>query len=182
MCPVCQQNSAQLCVSVSSMSVQSLVTKNLHWGSQSYSPAIKSRSRNSEKHRPAGAHPGLKKCQGGSRRHRKNLTSYFQPSLSLSQTSPDVELPRLPLVGTPGTPKTPEEDVIATTVEGQAKVSEVKGEKEVQTLFWKSVLSGPSPAPFCRGHRELCVMQIVKKNRIQPGLPFLRVCQATRSS
>lgn len=99
----------------------------------------------------------------GSRRPQKNLRSYFQPSVSLSQTSPAVELPQLPLVGTLVTPTTLEGDVIATGTDKQVKVSEVRDEEEAQASFWKSVLSGPSPMPLCGGHREPCVMRIVKK-------------------
>ncbi|CAO2640015.1 DNA-(apurinic or apyrimidinic site) endonuclease 2 [Lemmus lemmus] len=108
------------------------------------------------------------KRQDGSRRRQKDLMSYFQPSASLSQTS-DAELPRLPLVDLL---LTPEEAMITTTVDEQAKNSEVKDEKEVQTLFWKSVLSGPSPAPLCRGHREPCVMRTVKKTGPNLGRHF----------
>lgn len=112
------------------------------------------------------------KHQGGSRRCQRNLMSYFQPSVNLPQTSPAVDLPRLPLVGTLVTPKTQEEDVIARTVAEQTKVSEVKDKKAVQTLFWKSVLSGPSPTPLCRGHREPRVMRIVKKTGPNMGRHF----------
>lgn len=126
-----------------------------------------------QKQRKAQAHwHACRPRKSASRRHQKNLMSYFQPSAGLSQTSPDVELPRLPLVDTPVTPKTLKEDVMATTVDEQAKVSEVKDEKEVQTLFWKSVLTGPSPMPLCRGHRESCVMRTVKKQGPNLGRHF----------
>lgn len=58
--------------------------------------------------------------------------SYFQPSVSLFQTSPDVELPKLPPVGTLVTPTILEGDVIATRTDKQAKVSEVRNEKEAR--------------------------------------------------
>lgn len=95
----------------------------------------------------------------GSSRGQKNLMSYFQPSSSGPQTS-NLDLPSL---GTLITPKTSEEDVMANVVEGQAKASEAKGEKEIRTSFWKSLLGGPSPMPLCGGHREPCVMRTVKK-------------------
>nr|XP_019811901.1 PREDICTED: DNA-(apurinic or apyrimidinic site) lyase 2 [Bos indicus] len=95
----------------------------------------------------------------GSSRGQKNLMSYFQPSSSGPQTS-NLDLPSL---GTLITPKTSEEDVMANVVEGQAKASEAKDEKEIRTSFWKSLLGGPSPMPLCGGHREPCVMRTVKK-------------------
>ncbi|XP_062039850.1 DNA-(apurinic or apyrimidinic site) endonuclease 2 isoform X1 [Lepus europaeus] len=101
--------------------------------------------------------------QVGSSRGQKNLMSYFQPSSSHPQTSPALEVPRLPLKDILVMPKTPEQEVMTKVVEGQAKASEVKDDKEVQTLFWKSVLGGPSPMPLCGGHREPCVMRTVKK-------------------
>ncbi|ELV13065.1 DNA-(apurinic or apyrimidinic site) lyase 2 isoform X2 [Tupaia chinensis] len=100
--------------------------------------------------------------QVGSSRGQKNLTSYFRHSSSCPQVSPDLELPSLPLMGALITPKTSEETV-AKVVEEQARVSGAKDEKEIRTLFWKSVLSGPLPTPLCGGHREPCVMRTVKK-------------------
>nr|XP_044996386.1 DNA-(apurinic or apyrimidinic site) endonuclease 2 isoform X2 [Jaculus jaculus] len=100
--------------------------------------------------------------QTGCRKSQKNLTKYFQPSSSLPQTSCG-ELPTLPLVGTLVSPKTPEDDAVMKVVEEQATASEVKDEKEVRTMFWKSVLGGPLPVPLCGGHREPCVMRTVKK-------------------
>lgn len=94
-----------------------------------------------------------------SSRGQKNLMSYFQPSSSRPQTS-NLDLPSL---GTLKTPKTSEEDMMANVVEGQAKASEAKDEKEIRTSFWKSLLGGPSPMPLCGGHREPCVMRTVKK-------------------
>lgn len=62
----------------------------------------------------------------------KNWLSYFQPSSSRPQASPNLELPSLfALV----TPKTPEDEVVGKGVEGQAKVLEAKGEKEAWTSF-----------------------------------------------
>ncbi|XP_008836988.1 DNA-(apurinic or apyrimidinic site) lyase 2 isoform X2 [Nannospalax galili] len=119
-----------------------------------------------------------RKSQAGSR-SQKNLMSYFQSSFSLPQTSPVVELPSLPPVGTFITPKTAEEDTMATIVEEQAKVFETKDKKEVQTLFWKSMLSGPSPMPLCRGHREPCVMRTVKKPGPNLGRRFY-ICARPR--
>ncbi|XP_036127452.1 DNA-(apurinic or apyrimidinic site) endonuclease 2 isoform X1 [Molossus molossus] len=107
--------------------------------------------------------------QGGSSRGQKKLMSYFQPSSSCLQASPNLELPSL---GALVTPKTPEDKVIAKMVEGQAKASEAKGEKEVQTSFWKSVLGGPLPMPLCGGHREPCVMRTVKKPGPNQGRHF----------
>ncbi|XP_015362027.1 DNA-(apurinic or apyrimidinic site) endonuclease 2 isoform X1 [Marmota marmota marmota] len=101
--------------------------------------------------------------QANSGRGQTNLMSYFQPSSSHSKTSPELELLSLPLVNNLTTPKTLEEEVIAREVEGQAKHSESKEEKELRTSFWKSVLGGPSPMPLCSGHREPCVMRTVKK-------------------
>ncbi|KAF7476237.1 hypothetical protein GHT09_012671 [Marmota monax] len=101
--------------------------------------------------------------QANSRRGQTNLMSYFQPSSSHSKTSPELELLSLPLVNNLTTPKTLEEEMIAREVEGQAKHSESKEEKELRTSFWKSVLGGPSPMPLCSGHREPCVMRTVKK-------------------
>ncbi|XP_004284798.1 DNA-(apurinic or apyrimidinic site) endonuclease 2 isoform X1 [Orcinus orca] len=98
--------------------------------------------------------------QAGSSRGQKNLMSYFQPSSSRPQASSNLELPSL---GTLMTPKTSEEDVMANVVEGRAKASEAKDEKEVRTSFWKSLLGGPLPMPLCGGHREPCVMRTVKK-------------------
>ncbi|XP_055480316.1 DNA-(apurinic or apyrimidinic site) endonuclease 2-like [Psammomys obesus] len=109
--------------------------------------------------------------KSGSRRHQRNLMSYFQPSAGLPQTSPE-KLPRLPLVDTPVTPKTLKEGVIATTLDEKAKASEVKDEKEIRTLFWKSVLTGPSPMPLCRAHKEPCVMRTVKKQGPNQGRHF----------
>uniref|UniRef100_A0A8C4PMV3 DNA-(apurinic or apyrimidinic site) endonuclease n=1 Tax=Equus asinus TaxID=9793 RepID=A0A8C4PMV3_EQUAS len=96
--------------------------------------------------------------QAGSSRGQKNLRSYFQPSSSHPQASPNLELPSLGM-----TPKTQEEEVMAKVVEEQAKASEAKDEKELRTSFWKSVLGGPSPMPLCGGHGEPCVMRTVKK-------------------
>lgn len=98
--------------------------------------------------------------QAGSSRGQKNLTSYFQPSSSHPQTSPNLELPS---VGALMTPKSPEKEVMAKVVEGQASASEAKDEKEIWTSFWKSVLGGPLPMPLCGGHREPCVKRTVKK-------------------
>lgn len=97
--------------------------------------------------------------QAGSTRGQKQLMSYFQSSSSRLQAS-DLEHPGL---GTLVAPKTPEDKVMAKVVEGQAKASEAKNEKEVRTSFWKSVLGGPLPMPLCTGHREPCVMRTVKK-------------------
>lgn len=125
-----------------------------------------------QKKRKAHRHSSRpRKHQGGPRKHQKNLMSYFQPSVSFSQTF-GVELPKLPLVGTLVTPTTLEGDVIATKKDKQAKVSEVRNEEEAQTSFWKSVLSGPSATPLCRGHREPCVMWIVKKTGSNLGRHF----------
>ncbi|XP_002831748.2 DNA-(apurinic or apyrimidinic site) endonuclease 2 [Pongo abelii] len=101
--------------------------------------------------------------QVGSSRGQKNLKSYFQPSPSCPQASPDIELPSLPLTSALMTPKTPEEKIVAKVVKGQAKTSEAKDEKELRTSFWKSVLAGPLRTPLCGGHREPCVMRTVKK-------------------
>ncbi|XP_004598385.2 DNA-(apurinic or apyrimidinic site) endonuclease 2 [Ochotona princeps] len=101
--------------------------------------------------------------QVGSSRGQKNLMNYFQPSSNHPQTSPDSEPPRQPLADIPVMPKAPEEEAMAKVVGGQAKASEVKSNKEVQMLFWKSVLGGPSPLPLCAGHKEPCVMRTVKK-------------------
>ncbi|XP_047699569.1 DNA-(apurinic or apyrimidinic site) endonuclease 2 isoform X2 [Prionailurus viverrinus] len=98
--------------------------------------------------------------QAGSSRGQKNLTSYFQPSSSHPQASPNLELPS---VGALVTPKTSEKEVMAKVVEGQASASEAKDEKEIWTSFWKSVLGGPLSMPLCRGHREPCVRRTVKK-------------------
>ncbi|XP_053058340.1 DNA-(apurinic or apyrimidinic site) endonuclease 2 isoform X1 [Acinonyx jubatus] len=98
--------------------------------------------------------------QAGSSRGQKNLTSYFQPSSSHPQASPNLELPS---VGALVTPKTSEKEVMAKVVEGQASASEAKDEKEIRTSFWKSVLGGPLSMPLCRGHREPCVRRTVKK-------------------
>lgn len=128
-----------------------------------------------QKKREAQAHRHSsrpQKHQNGSRRQQRNLLNYFQPPVSLSQTSPGVEQPKLPLVSTLVTPAPLEGDVIAPKMEKQAKVSEVRDEKEAQTSFWKSVLSGPSPMPLCRGHREPCVMRIVKKPGLNLGRHF----------
>ncbi|CAH6973671.1 Apex2 [Phodopus roborovskii] len=131
------------------------------WGQQVPQPSrqIQVQKQKAQNHRYSSR---LEIHQGGSRRCQKNLMNYFLPSNCLPRTSPDVEFPRLPLVGTLGTPKTPEEDVIATTVNQQTKISEVKDKKVVQILFWKSVLS----------HRESCVMQIVKKPGPNMGRHF----------
>ncbi|XP_037009610.2 DNA-(apurinic or apyrimidinic site) endonuclease 2 isoform X1 [Artibeus jamaicensis] len=107
--------------------------------------------------------------QAGSIRGQKKLISYFQPSSSHPQASPNLELPSL---GTLVTPKTPEDKVMAKVVEGQAKVSKSKDEKEVQISFWKSVLGGPLPTPLCGGHREPCVMRTVKKPGPNLGRQF----------
>ncbi|XP_004873613.1 DNA-(apurinic or apyrimidinic site) lyase 2 isoform X1 [Heterocephalus glaber] len=101
--------------------------------------------------------------QASSRRGQKNMTSYFRPSSNHPQTSSDLKLPTLPLVGTLMTTKTPEEEEIAKVVEVEIKASGAKEEKEALTSFWKSVLAGPLPMPLCRGHREPCVMRTVKK-------------------
>uniref|UniRef100_A0A8C8ZGV6 DNA-(apurinic or apyrimidinic site) endonuclease n=1 Tax=Prolemur simus TaxID=1328070 RepID=A0A8C8ZGV6_PROSS len=101
--------------------------------------------------------------QAGSSRGQKNLKSYFQPSSSHPQGSPVLELPSLPGMGALITPKTSEEETLTKVAEGQAKASEAKDEKEVQTSFWKSVLGGPMPTPLCGGHREPCVLRTVKK-------------------
>ncbi|XP_052055296.1 DNA-(apurinic or apyrimidinic site) endonuclease 2-like [Apodemus sylvaticus] len=127
-----------------------------------------------QKQRKAQAHGHLcrpQKYQGCSRRHQKTLLGYFQPSVSLSQTS-GVELPKLPLVGTVVTPTPLERDMIATGTDKQDQVSEVRIEKEARASFWKSVLSGPSPMPLCRGHREPCVMRVVKKSGPNLGRHF----------
>ncbi|XP_008051649.1 DNA-(apurinic or apyrimidinic site) lyase 2 isoform X2 [Carlito syrichta] len=99
--------------------------------------------------------------QADSSRGQKNLKSYFQPSSSHPQASPDLELPSLP--GALVTPKTLEEEMMDKVVEEQTKASEAKDEKEVQTSFWKSMLGGPLPTPLCGGHKEPCVMRTVKK-------------------
>lgn len=98
--------------------------------------------------------------QAGSSRGQKQLVSYFQRSSSHPPASPNLELPSL---STLVAPKIPEDEVMAKVVEGQAKASEAKDEKEVWASFWKSVLGGPLPMPLCRGHREPCVMRTVKK-------------------
>ncbi|XP_038171957.1 DNA-(apurinic or apyrimidinic site) endonuclease 2 [Arvicola amphibius] len=113
-----------------------------------------------------------RKSQGVSQRNQKNLMSYFQPSSSLPQPSPGVELPSLPLVGPLTIPETPEKVTVATVVEDKVKDSEAKNEKEVRTSFWKSMLSGPSPMPLCGGHREPCVMRTVKKAGPNLGRQF----------
>ncbi|EGW04461.1 DNA-(apurinic or apyrimidinic site) endonuclease 2 [Cricetulus griseus] len=141
------------------------------WGQQVLQPSHQIQVQKQQKSQDHRYSSRPQKRRGGSRRCQKNLMSYFQPSVSLPKTSV-VELPRLPLVGTFITPKTPEEDVIATTVDDQVSVSEVEDKKVVQTLFWKSVLSGPSPAPLCRGHKEPCVMRIVKKPGPNMGRHF----------
>ncbi|KAM4818291.1 DNA-(apurinic or apyrimidinic site) endonuclease 2 isoform 1-T3 [Thomomys bottae] len=107
--------------------------------------------------------------QAGSRRNQKDLMSYFQPSSSHPQTSPDLKPPHLPVMASQVTSETPEEEVIAKVVEEQAKAQD---EKEVRTLFWKSVLGGPSPVPLCGGHKEPCVMRTVKKSGPNLGRQF----------
>ncbi|XP_037676952.1 DNA-(apurinic or apyrimidinic site) endonuclease 2 isoform X1 [Choloepus didactylus] len=105
----------------------------------------------------------LRSSQAGSSRGQKNLMSYFQPSSRHPRSSADLEQSSLQLMHDLGTPMTPKEKVTAKVVEVRAKASETRDEKEVQTLFWKSVLGGPSPMPLCGGHREPCVMRTVKK-------------------
>ncbi|XP_019524799.1 PREDICTED: DNA-(apurinic or apyrimidinic site) lyase 2 [Hipposideros armiger] len=107
--------------------------------------------------------------QAGSTRGQKQLMSYFQSSSSRLQASSNLEHPSL---GTLVAAKTPEDKVMAKVVEGQAKASEVKNEKEVPTSFWKSVLGGPLPMPLCKGHREPCVMRTVKKPGPNLGRQF----------
>ncbi|XP_051020830.1 DNA-(apurinic or apyrimidinic site) endonuclease 2-like [Acomys russatus] len=126
-------------------------------------PQLSNQVQAQKQQKAQGLRPSSRPQKNVFRRHQKTLLSYFQPSVSLSQTPPDVGLPRPPLPATLATPKTLGEDVIATTVDEQATVSEIKDRKEVQTLFWKSVLSGPSPMPLCRGHKEPCVVRIVRK-------------------
>ncbi|KAM9181077.1 DNA-(apurinic or apyrimidinic site) endonuclease 2 [Dugong dugon] len=108
--------------------------------------------------------------QPGSSRGQKNLMSYFQPSSSRPQASPDLELPSL--MGSLVTPATTEEEAAAKVLEVQAKASEAKYEKEVRTLCWKSVLGGPSPMPLCWGHGEPCVIRTVKKSGPNLGRCF----------
>uniref|UniRef100_A0A2K6S098 DNA-(apurinic or apyrimidinic site) endonuclease 2 n=1 Tax=Saimiri boliviensis boliviensis TaxID=39432 RepID=A0A2K6S098_SAIBB len=96
--------------------------------------------------------------QLGSSRGQKTLKSCFQPSPTLPQASPDIELPSLSLVSALMTPKTSEEEA-----KGQAKASEAKDEKEVRTSFWKSFeILGPLPIPSV-GARETCVMPTMRK-------------------
>lgn len=57
--------------------------------------------------------------------------SYFQPSFSHPKTSSHLELPSLPLVINLITPKTLEEEMMASEVEGQDEHSEGKYEKEL---------------------------------------------------
>ncbi|XP_012891268.1 PREDICTED: DNA-(apurinic or apyrimidinic site) lyase 2 [Dipodomys ordii] len=106
--------------------------------------------------------------QASSRRKQKDLMSYFQPSSSHPQTS-DLNLPHLSVMAPHVTPETSEEEVMAQVVEEQAKA---KDEKEVRTLFWKTVLGGPSPVPLCGGHKEPCVMRTVKKSGPNLGRHF----------
>ncbi|KAI5254662.1 DNA-(apurinic or apyrimidinic site) endonuclease 2 isoform X2 [Manis pentadactyla] len=94
------------------------------------------------------------------KRSALHLSHQTQLSSSRPQASPDLDLPSL---GTLVTPKTPEDEVMAKVVEEQAKASEAKDERDIQTSFWKSVLGGPLPIPLCGGHREPCVMRTVKK-------------------
>ncbi|XP_006875328.1 PREDICTED: DNA-(apurinic or apyrimidinic site) lyase 2 [Chrysochloris asiatica] len=94
-------------------------------------------------------------CQAGSSKGQKNLKSYFRPSFSCAQASPDLECPSVMV--------NPEVEVSAKVVEVQAKASEAKYGKKVKSLCWKSVLGGPLPIPLCGGHREPCVKRTVKK-------------------
>ncbi|XP_004478413.1 DNA-(apurinic or apyrimidinic site) endonuclease 2 [Dasypus novemcinctus] len=107
--------------------------------------------------------PRLRPSQAGYNRGQKNLMSYFQLPSSCPQASVDLKHPNLPLMCAFRTSMTPEEEATAKVVEVHVKASEAKDEKEVQTLFWKSVLRGPPPMPLCRGHQEPCVMRTVKK-------------------
>uniref|UniRef100_A0A2K5QH73 DNA-(apurinic or apyrimidinic site) endonuclease n=1 Tax=Cebus imitator TaxID=2715852 RepID=A0A2K5QH73_CEBIM len=85
--------------------------------------------------------------QLGSSRGQKNLKSYFQPSPTCPQASPDIELPSPPPMNTLMTPKTSEDEAVAKVVKGQAKASEAKDEKEVRTsgsLCWRGPCTYPS--------------------------------------
>ncbi|KAM4570454.1 DNA-(apurinic or apyrimidinic site) endonuclease 2 [Fundulus diaphanus] len=53
---------------------------------------------------------------------------------------------------------------------GQAGVK-----KGASSVFWKSVLHGPPPAPCCKVHREPCVLRTVKKEGPNMGKQFF-VC------
>ncbi|XP_014827888.1 PREDICTED: DNA-(apurinic or apyrimidinic site) lyase 2 [Poecilia mexicana] len=54
--------------------------------------------------------------------------------------------------------------------EGQSDVK-----KGASSVFWKSVLHGPPPAPCCKVHREPCVLRTVKKDGPNMGKQFF-VC------
>lgn len=95
------------------------------------------------KTKPVCAQPGLRLVRLAPA-EAKNQMSYFQPSSSHPQASPNLELPSLCALVTP---KTPEDEVVGKEVVGQAKPSEAKGEKEARTSLWKSVLGAPCPRP-----------------------------------
>lgn len=57
----------------------------------------------------------------------------------------------------------------------QATVGPTNAKKGESLVFWKSVLRGPPPAPYCKVHGEPCVLRTVKKEGPNMGKQFF-VC------
>lgn len=57
----------------------------------------------------------------------------------------------------------------------QLSVGQSDVKKGASSVFWKSVLHGPPPAPCCKVHREPCVLRTVKKEGPNMGKQFF-VC------
>ncbi|MEQ2263426.1 hypothetical protein XENORESO_007593 [Xenotaenia resolanae] len=57
----------------------------------------------------------------------------------------------------------------------QLSVGQSDVKKGASSVFWKSVLHGPPPAPCCKVHKETCVLRTVKKEGPNMGKQFF-VC------
>ena len=52
-----------------------------------------------------------------------------------------------------------------------------KSNKKSNASAWKNLLSGPAPAPLCKGHSEPCLLRTVKKDSLNKGRQFYVCCR-----
>ncbi|XP_015233371.1 PREDICTED: DNA-(apurinic or apyrimidinic site) lyase 2 [Cyprinodon variegatus] len=69
----------------------------------------------------------------------------------------------------------PDKTVKTKQLASQLAVGQSDVKKGASSVFWKSVLHGPPPAPCCKVHREPCVLRTVKKEGPNMGKQFF-VC------
>uniref|UniRef100_A0A3Q2R0P0 DNA-(apurinic or apyrimidinic site) endonuclease 2 n=1 Tax=Fundulus heteroclitus TaxID=8078 RepID=A0A3Q2R0P0_FUNHE len=147
-------------------------------------------SRKKRSSAPESAAPKGKKSKttNASLKARGNLLSFFKPKLT------DVAQ----CENTPGTGSPTEDTELVVDAPSQLCASSTTGETErtvktkqpapqplsvgqtgvkkgASSVFWKSVLHGPPPAPCCKVHREPCVLRTVKKEGPNMGKQFF-VC------